>query len=52
MVYLPRVAWSVGGPVEVCEGRATTRTSLRIHFLRHHVRYTIVILEEGIRHHP
>ena len=35
-----------------CKGRATTRTNLRINFLHCHVRYTIVILEEGNCPHP
>ena len=40
-----------GGPwsclVEVCLGRAATRTSMQVHFLHRHVLDTVVILEEG-----
>ena len=34
-------------PVGDCVGRPTTRTKLRIRFVHHHMRYTVVILEEG-----
>ena len=33
-------------PVEGCSGRAGTRTAMRVHFRRRHVRDTIIILEE------
>ena len=34
-------------PVEGCPGRAGTRTAMRVHFWRRHVRDTVIILEEG-----
>ena len=34
-------------PVEGCSGRAATRTSTRVNLCQRHVRYTVVILEEG-----
>ena len=33
--------------MEDCEGQAIMRTNIRIHFVHRHMRYTIVILEEG-----
>ena len=39
-------------PVKVCPGRAGTRTAMRVHFWRRHVRDTIIILEEGNLPHP
>ena len=51
-VSFPRASRSIGCPVEVCEGRVTTRTNLRIHFVHRHMWNTIVILEEGNRPHP
>ena len=39
-------------PVEGCPGRAGTRTAMRVHFWRRHVRDTIIILEEGNLPHP
>ena len=51
-VYLPRAGGSVGFPVESCGGQATMCTNLWIHFVRHHVRNTIVMMEEGNRTHP
>ena len=39
-------------PVEGCPGRAGTRTAMRVHFWRRHVRYTVIILEEGNLPHP
>ena len=45
-VSLPRAARSIGCPVGSCEGRATTRTNLQIHFVYRHVRDTVVIMEE------
>ena len=34
-------------PVGGCPGRAGTRTAMRVHFWRRHVRDTVIILEEG-----
>ena len=34
-------------PVEVCPGRAGTRTAMQMHFLNRHVRDIVIILEEG-----
>ena len=39
-------------PVEGCPGRAGTRTAMRMHFWRRHMRDTIIILEEGNLPHP
>ena len=39
-------------PVEGCPGRAGTRTAMRVHFWRRHVRDTVIILEEGNLPHP
>ena len=39
-------------PVEGCPGRAGTRTAMRLHVWRRHVRDTIIILEEGNLPHP
>ena len=39
-------------PVEGCTGRAGTRTAMRVHFWRRHVRDTVIILEEGNLPHP
>ena len=36
-------------PVVRCQGETTNRTNLRVHFVHHHVKDTIVILEEGNR---
>ena len=42
---------TAGGPqscqVEGCQGRAATRTEMRVHFFCLHVQDTLVILEEG-----
>ena len=35
-----------------CEGQATTRTNLRIHFVHCHMLYMVAIMEEGNRPHP
>ena len=51
-VSFPRASGLVGCLVEGCRGQASTRTNLRIHFVHFHMRYTIMILEEGNRHHP
>ena len=39
-------------PVEGFPGRAETRTAMRVHFWRRHVRDTVIILEEGNLPHP
>ena len=38
--------------MEGCPGRAGTRTAMRIHFCRQHVRDIVIILEEGNLPHP
>ena len=49
---LPRAAGSIGFPVGDCEGQATMRTNLWIHFVHFHVQDTVVIMKEGNRPHP
>ena len=39
-------------PVEGLPGKAGTRTAMRVHFWRRHVRDTVIILEEGNPPHP
>ena len=39
-------------PVEGCQGRAATRTAMRVHFFHRHVQDTVIILEKGNLHHP
>ena len=39
-------------PVEGCLGQAATRTDMRVHFLHHNVKDTVVVLEEGNLPHP
>ena len=39
-------------PVEGFPGRTGTRTAMRVHFWRRHVRDTVIILEEGNLPHP
>ena len=39
-------------PVEGCLGRSGTRTAMRVHFWRRHVRDVVIILEEGNLPHP
>ena len=39
-------------PVESCPGRARTRTAMRVHLWRRHVRDIVIILEEGNLPHP
>ena len=39
-------------PFEGCSGRALTWTEIMVHFWNRHVRYTVVILEEGNLPHP
>ena len=41
-----------GMPSRRVPGRAGTRTAMRVHFWRRHVRDTIIILEEGNLPHP
>ena len=38
--------------MEGCPGRAGTRTAMRVHFWRRHVRDIVIILEEGNLPHP
>ena len=38
--------------MEGCPGRAGTRTAMRVHFWRRHVRDVVIILEEGNLPHP
>ena len=38
--------------MEVCPGRAGTRTAMRVHFWRRHVQDVVIILEEGNLLHP
>ena len=51
-----RIEFPKGGttacPVEGCPGRAGTRTAILVHFWRQHVRYIVIILEEGNLPHP
>ena len=39
-------------PVERCRGRVETRTTMQVHFLNRHVRYTVIMLGEGNLPHP
>ena len=39
-------------PVEVCPGRAGTRTAMRVNFCSRHVWDIVIILEEGNLPHP
>ena len=52
MVSFPIVTRLVECPMELCRGRALMRTKIRIHFLHHHMRDTIMILDKGNRPHP
>ena len=51
-----RIEFPKGGmkecPVEGCPGRAGTRTAMRVHFWRRHVRDVVIILEEENLPHP
>ena len=47
-----RMATLIYFSVEGCQGREVDRTNLRINFSHHHVRHTIIILEEGNSPHP
>ena len=49
---LTRAAGSIRYPVGSFEGQGTTHTNLRIHSVHCHVRYTLVVMEEGKRPHP
>ena len=51
MVF-PTRAGSRPFPVEGCSIQSLMRTAMRVHFWRWHVRYTVVILEEGDLTHP
>ena len=39
-------------PVEMCSGRASMQTAMRVHFCHRHVRDTVMIMEEGNLPHP
>ena len=41
-----KVARFLALPVEGCQVRATSRMNIRLHFMHHHVRYTMVILDK------
>ena len=51
-----RIEFPKGGtkecPVAGCPGRAETRTAMRVHFWRQHVRDIVIILEGGNLPHP
>ena len=51
-----RIEFPKGGttacPVGGCPGRAGTRTAMRVHFWKRHVRDIVIILEEGNLHYP
>ena len=51
-----RIEFPKGGtkecPVAGCPGRAGTRTAMRVHLWRRHVRDVVIILEEGNLPHP
>ena len=51
-----RIEFPKGGskacPVEGCPERAGTRTAMRVHFWRRHVRDIVIILKEGNLPHP
>ena len=51
-IEFPTKGGTRGCPVEGCPGRAETRTAMRIHFCRRHVRDIVIILEEGNLPHP
>ena len=51
-VSLPKRLLRLWCLVEGCLGGASNRINLRVHFAHHHVRDTIVILEEGNRPYP
>ena len=39
-------------PVEGCKGRVAVRTGIWVNFVRHHLRETVVMVEEGNFPHP
>ena len=45
MVTFPKADGEIRCPVGGCKGWETTRTNLCIHFIYHHLQYTVVILE-------
>ena len=47
-----QVVGSLACPVDICQGRASIRTGLRVHFVHRRMRYTVVIVEEGNLPHP
>ena len=51
-VSLPKSLRRIQCLVEGCLGGASNWTNLRVHFAHHHVRNTIVIMEEGNRPYP
>ena len=51
-MVLPKKAGPRHCPVEGCSGWVETRTAMRLHLWNRHVRYTVVILEEGKPPHP
>ena len=46
-IYFLQGARNIACPVGGCPGSATSRSTLWVHFLHHHVRDTVVILDEG-----
>ena len=46
-VSFPRATRSIRCAVGYCEGRATARTNLWIHFVKRHMREKVVIMKEG-----
>ena len=46
-ILLPREACGIDLPVGGCPGRETSCRALQVHFVHHHMRDTVVILEEG-----
>ena len=51
-IYFPTAGGARNCPVKGCQVWAATRTAMKVHFLHRHVRYTIIILEEGNLPHP
>ena len=51
-IELPTKGGTRECPVEGCPGRSGTRTAMRVHFWRRHVRDIVIILEEGNLPHP
>ena len=51
-IELPTKGGTREFPVEGCPGRAGTRTTMRVHLWRRHVRDVVIILEEGNLPHP